>query len=77
MDHSGSKIGDAPKRREDPKFLTGQGTYLEDLTLDGLCHAVASVLRRQLLLALKTDSSSSQRTGIGFAALARVSHPAS
>lgn len=40
MDHPASKIGDAPKRREDPKFLTGKGAYLDDLTFDGLCHAV-------------------------------------
>lgn len=35
-----SKIGDAPKRREDVRFLTGQGAYLDDLTFDDLCHAV-------------------------------------
>jgi carbon-monoxide dehydrogenase large subunit len=40
MDHPSSKIGDAPKRREDAKFLTGQGAYLDDLGFDGLCHAV-------------------------------------
>ncbi|MFK7943693.1 MAG: xanthine dehydrogenase family protein molybdopterin-binding subunit, partial [Paracoccaceae bacterium] len=40
MDHPVSKIGDAPKRREDIRFLTGQGAYLDDLTFDGLCHAV-------------------------------------
>lgn len=33
-------IGDAPKRREDRAFLTGQGVYLDDLVLDGVCHAV-------------------------------------
>lgn len=40
MDNARSKIGDAPKRREDPKFLTGQGAYLDDLSVDGLCHGV-------------------------------------
>lgn len=40
MDQPVSKIGDAPKRREDPKFLTGRGAYLDDLVLDRLCHAV-------------------------------------
>ena len=39
-DKVASKIGDAPKRREDPKFLTGKGTYLDDLGFEGLCHAV-------------------------------------
>lgn len=33
-------IGDAPKRREDIRFLTGQGGYLDDLHFDGLVHAV-------------------------------------
>src|SRR6185503_8725178 len=35
-----SGIGDAPKRREDQRFLTGQGRYLDDLAFDGLAHAV-------------------------------------
>jgi carbon-monoxide dehydrogenase large subunit len=35
-----SGIGDAPKRREDLRFLTGQGRYLDDLTFDRLTHAV-------------------------------------
>ncbi len=33
-------IGAAPKRREDLRFLTGQGAYLDDLTIDGVAHAV-------------------------------------
>jgi carbon-monoxide dehydrogenase large subunit len=35
-----SGIGDAPKRREDRRFLTGQGRYLDDLAFEGLAHAV-------------------------------------
>jgi carbon-monoxide dehydrogenase large subunit len=35
-----SGIGDAPKRREDLRFLTGNGRYLDDLAFDGLTHAV-------------------------------------
>jgi carbon-monoxide dehydrogenase large subunit len=35
-----SVIGDAPKRREDLRFLTGQGTYLDDLAFENLAHAV-------------------------------------
>ena len=38
-----SVIGDAPKRREDFRFVTGRGRYLDDLTFDGLVHA--AVLR--------------------------------
>src|SRR5258708_25205691 len=35
-----SGIGDAPKRREDPRFVTGRGRYLDDLVFDGVTHAV-------------------------------------
>ena len=35
-----STIGDAPRRREDARFLVGQGRYLDDLCFDGLAHAV-------------------------------------
>ena len=35
-----SGIGDRPKRREDLRFLTGHGAYLDDLAFDGLTHAV-------------------------------------
>jgi carbon-monoxide dehydrogenase large subunit len=35
-----SKIGDAPKRREDLRFITGHGRYLDDIAFDGLTHAV-------------------------------------
>ena len=37
---SRSVIGDIPKRREDLRFLTGNGHYLDDLTFDRLSHAV-------------------------------------
>jgi aerobic carbon-monoxide dehydrogenase large subunit len=33
-------IGDAPKRREDARFLTGHGAYLDDLRFERLAHAV-------------------------------------
>jgi carbon-monoxide dehydrogenase large subunit len=35
-----SVIGDAPKRREDLRFITGRGRYLDDLAFEGLVHAV-------------------------------------
>ncbi|HEY1932106.1 MAG TPA: xanthine dehydrogenase family protein molybdopterin-binding subunit [Acetobacteraceae bacterium] len=35
-----SVIGDAPKRREDARFITGQGAYLDDLRFDRLSHAI-------------------------------------
>jgi carbon-monoxide dehydrogenase large subunit len=33
-------IGDAPRRREDARFVTGQGRYVDDLRFDGMVHAV-------------------------------------
>ena len=33
-------IGDAPKRREDARFTTGRGNYLDDMHFEGLSHAV-------------------------------------
>jgi aerobic carbon-monoxide dehydrogenase large subunit len=35
-----SGIGDKPKRREDFRFLTGRGAYLDDLPFDGMTQAV-------------------------------------
>ena len=34
-----STIGDAPKRREDARFVAGRGAYLDDLRFDGMVHA--------------------------------------
>lgn len=34
-----SRIGDAPKRREDQRFVTGGGAYLDDLAIDGMAYA--------------------------------------
>jgi carbon-monoxide dehydrogenase large subunit len=33
-------IGDSPRRREDARFVTGQGRYLDDLPFPNLAHAV-------------------------------------
>ncbi len=35
-----SVIGDAPRRREDLRFLTGRGQYLDDLVFEALAHAI-------------------------------------
>ena len=37
---SKSVIGDSPRRREDARFLTGHGAYLDDLPFDRLTRAV-------------------------------------
>ena len=34
------RMGDSPRRREDARFVTGQGAYLDDLKFDHLAHAV-------------------------------------
>lgn len=39
MDGPLHRIGDAPVRREDARFVTGQGRYLDDIPFDGLAHA--------------------------------------
>lgn len=33
------RVGDAPKRREDARFIRGAGAYLDDLEFEGLAHA--------------------------------------
>jgi carbon-monoxide dehydrogenase large subunit len=38
--HNRSTSGYSPKRREDYKFLTGEGRYLDDLRFEKLVHAV-------------------------------------
>ena len=35
-----SGIGDRPKRREDQRFLTGQGRYLDDLVFEDIAHGI-------------------------------------
>jgi carbon-monoxide dehydrogenase large subunit len=38
--HDRAVIGDSPRRREDARFVTGHGAYLDDLRFDGVTHAV-------------------------------------
>jgi carbon-monoxide dehydrogenase large subunit len=40
MDGDRIGLGLSPKRREDARFLTGKGAYLDDLTFPGMAHAV-------------------------------------
>src|SRR6476646_9610674 len=37
---SKSVIGDSPRRREDARFVTGRGAYVDDLACDRLTRAV-------------------------------------
>jgi hypothetical protein len=34
-------LGDQPRRREDVRFLSGAGAYLDDLAFPGVAHAFA------------------------------------
>lgn len=40
MDESRAGIGEAPRRIEDQRFLTGAGAYVDDMTMDGMAHAI-------------------------------------
>ena len=40
MDENRVGIGEAPKRIEDERFLTGAGAYIDDMKMDGMAHAV-------------------------------------
>ena len=40
MDENRAGIGEAPKRIEDERFLTGASAYIDDMTMDGMAHAV-------------------------------------
>ena len=35
-----AKIGATPKRKEDYRFVTGQGCYLDDMVFENVAHAV-------------------------------------
>ena len=48
MTSARSVIGDAPKRREDLRFITGRGGYLDDLAFEGDVHAKYAVGRWML-----------------------------
>jgi aerobic carbon-monoxide dehydrogenase large subunit len=39
-DNDRAVIGDTPRRREDARFVTGHGAYLDDLRFDRVAHAV-------------------------------------
>jgi aerobic carbon-monoxide dehydrogenase large subunit len=56
-----SRIGDAPKRREDQRFLTGQGRYLDDLVFEGLVHAVMLRSPHAHALIERIDTAAAQR----------------
>ncbi len=57
-DTSRAVIGDTPRRREDARFVTGHGAYLDDLYFDRLAHAVflRSVHAHAILRAVDTTA---------------------
>src|SRR5947199_8962944 len=66
MTSARSVIGDAPKRREDLRFITGRGGYLDDLAFEGLTHAVVLLAARAC-----TDRAHRYRSGASGARCAR------
>ena len=62
------RMGDSPRRREDARFITGHGAYLDDLKFERLAHAV--VLRSPHAHALiKSIDSKSARSAPGALAI--------
>src|SRR3954468_6147703 len=51
-------IGDSPRRREDARFITGHGAYLDDLCFDGVIHAIflRSPHAHARIVAIDTDA---------------------
>ncbi|MGH7095339.1 MAG: molybdopterin cofactor-binding domain-containing protein, partial [Stellaceae bacterium] len=60
MDGSRAVIGDAPKRREDRRFITGAGRYLDDLRFDQLAHAVVLRSPRAHARIVRLDAASAR-----------------
>jgi carbon-monoxide dehydrogenase large subunit len=58
-------VGQALKRREDPRFITGRGTYVEDITRPGTLHAaiVRSPEAHARIVSIDT-SAAAERPGI-------------
>ena len=65
-------IGDTPRRREDARFVTGHGAYLDDLRFDGVAHAVfvRSPHAHARITAIDTDDAL-QRPGVLAILIAR------
>ena len=63
-----SVIGDAPRRREDLRFLTGRGTYLDDVAFAGMAHAfvLRSPHAHAVILRIQTEKA---RTAPGVLAV--------
>ncbi len=64
-----SKIGDAPKRREDVRFLTGRGRYLDDIAFAGLAHAAILRSPHAHALIVGIDARAARRAPGVFAVL--------
>jgi len=55
-----SVIGDTPRRREDVRFTTGHGSYLDDLQFDRLAHAVVLRSPRAHALIRRVDTAAAR-----------------
>ena len=73
-------IGQAVRRREDERFLTGAGQYLDDITLDNMCHSavVRSPHAHARIVSIRTDEAEGGRPrhlSIQTAELGRAAGP--
>lgn len=64
-----SAIGDTPRRREDIRFVTGQGHYVDDLPPEGIAHAVVLRSPHAHALIRAIDSAAARRMPGVFAVL--------
>jgi len=66
-------FGMALKRKEDPRLITGQGTYVEDVTLTGMLHMV--LVRSPLAHALIKSIDASEACAADSAKTATTASP--
>jgi len=65
-------MGDSPKRREDARFVTGHGAYLDDLRFERLAHAVVLRSPHAHALIRSIDTAAARRTPGVLAVLTAV-----
>jgi carbon-monoxide dehydrogenase large subunit len=61
-------IGQAVRRVEDQRFLTGNGRYVDDITLPGMCHGV-TVLSPHAHAKIKRIDTAKAKTAPGVVAV--------
>lgn len=59
-------IGRAMKRKEDPRFITGRGNYLDDIVLPNMLHAaiIRSPYAHARILGIDTSAAAGDRKSV-------------